>query len=362
MTTLFRNFKMVPRVLFGRGCFSQVRDILAEHRQTPRDFVVFVVDEVFSNNPLQGRIPLHSSDLLLWVNVDEEPKTTTVDALTRQIQGFSPHGPAGVVGIGGGSTLDLAKAVSLMLENPGSSADYQGWDLIQNPGVYHIGIPTLSGTGAEVSRTAVLSGPSRKLGINSDHTVFDQVVLDPELLAGVSNDQRFFTGMDCYIHCVESLNGSFLNAFSRAYGEKAMELCREVFLGTPPDPDDRLMMASFFGGMSIAYSQVGVCHALSYGLSYVLGIHHGLGNCMAFNCLEEYYPEGVREFREMVRKWEVSLKRGGPAAGLIRGDQMEKMIQVALTLSPLWENALGPDWQAIMTKEKIRDLYHRILA
>jgi 3-deoxy-alpha-D-manno-octulosonate 8-oxidase len=62
--------------------------------------------------------------------------------------------------------MDLAKAVALMLANTGSSANYQEWDLIKNPAIYHVGIPTLSGTGAEVSRTTVLSGPDKKLGIN----------------------------------------------------------------------------------------------------------------------------------------------------------------------------------------------------
>ena len=77
--------------------------------------------------------------------------------------------------------MDLAKAVALMLTNPGSSQDYQGWDLVQVPGVYKAGVPTLSGTGAEVSRTAVLIGPTKKLGLNSDYTPFDQVLLDPDL-------------------------------------------------------------------------------------------------------------------------------------------------------------------------------------
>jgi len=96
------------------------------------------------------------------------------------------------------------------------------------------------------------------------------VVLDPDLTQGVSKQQWFYTGMDCYIHCIESLNGSYLNAFSQSYGEKALELCKEVFLDglTPSESRDKLMMASWHGGMSIAYSQVGVAHAMSYGLSH----------------------------------------------------------------------------------------------
>jgi 3-deoxy-alpha-D-manno-octulosonate 8-oxidase len=221
--------------------------------------------------------------------------------------------------------------------------------------VYHVAVPTLSGTGAEVSRTTVLTGPQKKLGLNSDYTVFDQIVLDPEMIAGAPNPQRFYTGMDCYIHCVESLEGTYLNSFSQAYGEKAMDLCREVFLADPEDADDKLMMASYCGGMSIAYSQVGICHALSYGLSFVLGLHHGIGNCVAFDCLEDYYPDGVKEFRRMMDRQGIDLPRSLMAD--VTDEQMETMLNVALVLEPLWENALGKDWKAIMTREKIRDLY-----
>jgi 3-deoxy-alpha-D-manno-octulosonate 8-oxidase len=352
---MFRNFKMVSYVVFGRGCFNQLNDILAEKRKTGDSYMVFLVDDVFLESPLKDRVPVKDSDTLMWVNVDHEPKTEYVDLLTQNVKKISDELPNGIIGIGGGSTLDIAKAVSLMLTNPGSSSDYQGWDLIKNPAVYHVGIPTLSGTGAEVSRTTVLSGPEKKLGINSDYTVFDQIFLDPELIETAPQDQRFYTGMDCYIHCVESLSGTFLNAFSQAYGEKAIELCRDVFLGSGPDSDDKLMMASYCGGMSIAYSQVGICHALSYGLSFVLGIHHGIGNCIVFDYLEDYYSEGVKEFRQMMERHKIQLPRNLVAG--MENDQLEKMVDVALILEPLWENALGTDWKRTITRDKIKELY-----
>ena len=355
---MFRNFKLVSKIVFGRGCFAQLDDILRQRRRDGHDHMVFLVDDVFRQRPLSQRLPLRPGDLLLWVNVDDEPKTRYVDALTEEVRQHDHRLPAGVIGIGGGSTMDLAKAVSLMLTNPGSAADYQGWDLIQQPAVYHVGIPTLSGTGAEVSRTTVLTGPEKKLGINSDHTVFDQVVLDPLLLDGVPTDQWFYTGMDCYIHCIESLEGTFLNTFSRAYGEKALDLCRQVFLQGGKEADDRLMMASYCGGMSIAYSQVGVCHALSYGLSFVLGLHHGIGNCVAFDYLDEFYPQGVAEFRRMMTRHGIELPRGLTAE--LTEAQIETMVDVALVLVPLWENALGSDWQRRMPRERIRALYLRM--
>ncbi len=359
---MFRNFQMVSKVVFGRGCFNQLGEILKEKRDTPSSTMVFLMDDVFTGTKLEKRIPLETHDLIISVNVDDEPKTSYVDQLTTRVKSKMVSKPdklpSGVIGIGGGSTMDLAKAVALMLTNPGSSTEYQGWDLIKNPAVYHAAVPTLSGTGAEVSRTTVLTGPEKKLGMNSDYTVFDQIVLDPEMLAGVPADQRFYTGMDCYIHCVESLEGTYLNTFSQAYGEKAIELCRDVFLNKPEDADDKLMMASYCGGMSIAYSQVGVCHALSYGLSFVYGLHHGIGNCVAFDYLEEFYKEGVKEFRKMMDIQGVDIPRN--IVSQVTDEQMNTMIDVALVLEPLWENALGKDWKTIMTRDKIRDLYAKM--
>lgn len=352
---------LVKFVIFGRGAFAQLDEIIAPQRKDHMPFV-FLVDHYFSTHGnLVERIPLQSHDLLLFVDTTMEPTTEQVDQLRDRIKDEIGGLPSGVVGIGGGSTMDVAKAVSLMLTNPGSSADYQGWDLVRYPGVYKVGVPTLSGTGAEVSRTAVLLGPERKLGINSDYTPFDQIILDPDLIKDAPHDQRFYTGMDCYIHCIESLNGTFLNAFSRSFGEEALRLCRKVFLEKDQwdeESDELLMMASFHGGMSIAYSQVGVAHALSYGLSYVLHVRHGIGNCIVFNHLEEFYPEGVREFHKMLKKWDIHLPTG--ICKDLDEASWEKMINVALSLTPLWENALGSNWREVMTRERVRALYERL--
>jgi 3-deoxy-alpha-D-manno-octulosonate 8-oxidase len=355
----FRNFKMVDYVIYGRGSFNQLDEIIAPHRKEGKP-MIFLVDHFFEGRPLLSRIPLRGTDKVYAADVTHEPKTTYVDELANHLK--STFGTvSGIIGIGGGSTMDLAKAVSLMMTNPGSSADYQGWDLVKHPGVYKAGIPTLSGTGAEVSRTTVLTGPTRKLGMNSDFTPFDQIILDPELAADAPVNQRFYTGMDCYIHCIESLEGTYLNEFSKCYGEKALELCRKVFVEKNEwneESDDQLMMASYAGGMSIAYSQVGVAHAVSYGLSYLLGTKHGIGNCIVMNHLEEYYPDGVKEFKRMVEKNKVDIPQG-ICKGLT-DEQFDTMINVSLGMKPLWENALGKDWEKIITREKLRALYEKL--
>ena len=350
---------MIGYVIYGRGSFNQLDEILAPNRKDGKP-MIFLVDHFFDGKPLVNRIPLRGNDKVIFADVTYEPKTTYVDKLANDLK--EEFGTvSGVIGIGGGSTMDLAKAVSLMMNNPGSSADYQGWDLVKKPGVYKAGIPTLSGTGAEVSRTTVLTGPTKKLGMNSDFTPFDQIVLDPELTKDAPANQRFYTGMDCYIHCIESLEGTYLNEFSKSYGEKALQLCRDVYVnkdGWDEESDDKLMMASYAGGMSIAYSQVGVAHAVSYGLSYLLGTKHGIGNCIVMNHLEEYYPAGVKEFKYMVEKNNIDIP-----VGICKGlsdEDFEKMINVSMGMKPLWENALGKDWEKIMTREKLRALYEKL--
>jgi 3-deoxy-alpha-D-manno-octulosonate 8-oxidase len=355
----FRNFKMIGYVVYGRGSFNQLDEILAPQRKGDAP-MIFLLDHFFDGKPLMNRIPVRGKDKIIQVDVTYEPKTTYVDELAEKLK--EEFGTvSGIIGIGGGSAMDLAKAVALMMNNPGSSADYQGWDLVKQPGVFKAGIPTLSGTGAEVSRTTVLTGPTKKLGMNSDFTPFDQVVLDPELTANAPVNQRFYTGMDCYIHCIESLQGTFLNEFSKSYGEKALELCQEVFLNKKvwdDESDDKLMMASYAGGMSIAYSQVGVAHAVSYGLSYLLGTKHGIGNCIVMNHLEEYYPDGVKQFKQMVERNGIEIPQG-ICSGLTE-EQFNTMMDVSMGMKPLWENALGPDWGKIMTREKLRVLYEKL--
>ena len=137
----FRNFKMIGYVVYGRGSFNQLAEILAPNRKENAP-MIFLVDHYFQHKPLVNRIPLEGNDKIIYADVTYEPKTTYVDALAKQLK--DEFGTvSGIIGIGGGSTMDLAKAVSLMMNNPGSSADYQGWDLVKVPGVYKAGIPTL---------------------------------------------------------------------------------------------------------------------------------------------------------------------------------------------------------------------------
>jgi len=359
---MHKNFKNIEKVVYGRGSFNTMDGILDPVRKDNNHFFLFIVDNYFKGRELEQRIPTKPEDVVKFIDVDpHEPTTEQIDNLRDEVLA-SKGLPSGVVGIGGGSIMDIAKAISLMFTNEGSSTLYQGLNLVKRPGVYHLGVPTISGTGAEVSMTAVLTGPEKKLGLKCDWTVFNQVILDPELIASVPRDKWFYTGMDTYIHCIESETGILNNAFSHAYAEQSLKLCQDIYLGEQagqtPDNDDKLMVASLMGGLSLTYSEVGVCHALSYGLSKILGEKHCYANCIAFQHLEDYYPKGLDEFRQMLKKHQIELPQG--LSDSWTEAQITAMAQVAYNLPHMWNHAIGPDWKEKITIDTIKGLYRRM--
>ena len=267
--------KNVTRYIIESGAIHYLQAFLPSPSENQDASVVFCIDHFFRNHEILKELPRKAKDCLFFIDTTNEPKTKEIDTLVQSIHNECSMAPVAVVGIGGGSTLDTAKAISNLLTNSGMASDYQGWDLVKNPGVFKIGIPTISGTGAETSRTCVMTNPANglKLGMNSEFSVFDVLLLDPNSSATVPREQYFFTGTDTYIHCIESLRGRR----------------RQVFLeGDMMSPTNRetLMVASYLGGSAIANSFVGVVHPFWAGLSVVLGLHHGVANCIAMASLE----------------------------------------------------------------------------
>lgn len=355
MTSL-RIFKQVPRLLFGINTTDRINELLP--KKDNEDYYIFIIDDVHQKGTILNRLKCASEDIVEWFPASvKEPSTLQIDTLRDKfIQTRNYKLPKAIVGVGGGSTMDVAKAVSVMMCNEGSASQYQGWDLVPKPGIFKIGIPTVAGSGAEASRTAVLMGKERKFGINSDHSMFDAIILDSSLIKNVPIAQRFYSGMDCYIHCVESLQGTMINELAKGNASKALELCEKVFLSD--GDDDMLLTASYMGGVSIVNSEVGVCHALSYGLSLELGYRHGFANCVAFNVLEEYYGPWVDRFREMLKIHKIELPKD-VCKSLDRA-AMDRMVNMTLKMERPLTNALGENWKDKMTPAKIVSLYERM--
>ena len=364
LETGISNVKNPSRYIFGENSIHNLRNLLDERKKVePNTSSVVFIDHFFKNrNKFINQLNLHKDDNVIFVSTENEPTTDYVDELLLRVKKYKTK-ISTVIGIGGGSTLDISKAISNLLTNGGNASDYQGWDLVKKPGTYKIGIPTLSGTGAESTRTCVMTNKKTnlKLGMNSDHTIFDQIILDPNLTKTVPYDQYFYSGMDSYIHCIESLNGNYRNSVGDAYSNQVKQLCQSVFLSEDMQSKEnrsKLMVASYLGGCAIATSYVGVIHPFSAGLSVVLGLHHCIANCLAFNVLSEFYEEEHREFKNMCNQQNIELPSN--ICKSLNEEQFLMLYKSTIIHEKPLTNALGPDFKKILTQDKVREIFERI--
>jgi len=358
------NSRNVSRYCFGKGSITQLSEILNSRRSSSENWAVFLIDEYFDRHsePL-GVLPVESTDRVIHIRTDVEPSTQFIDSLVCDISVSHKMLPVAVIGIGGGITLDVAKATSNLLTNGGRAEEYQGWDLVKRPGIYKIGIPTISGTGAEATRTCVITNEKTgvKLGMNSDHTVFDQLILDPDLTASVPRNQYFFTGMDAWIHCVEALSGSYRNPVGDAFSAQTITLCRKVFSDNEmmsEESREKLMVASYLGGCAIATTYVGVVHPFSAGLSVVLGLHHCVANCITMMAMELYYPDEHREFMGFVENQDVPIPEG--VCSQLSDSQFEALYQATIIHEKPLTNALGEQYRDVLDRSRVRQIFEKM--
>ena len=350
--------KNILNIEFGFNAIQK----LNENLKLKKKNAIFLVDIYFKKSSLIKSLNTKENDFLYFIDSSNELTTDDVNNVLKIINETNNNYEI-IVGIGGGTALDFGKAISNLLTNKGNAEDYQGWDLVKIPGIYKIGIPTLSGTGAESSKTCVMTNHKNglKLGMNSDHTVYDELILDPSLTKTVPKNQFFYSGMDTFIPCIESLNGNFRHSLSDAYSYQALDLARQVFDSKDMMSDEnreKMMVASYFGGLAIANSFVGVVHPLSAGLSVVLGIHHCEANCITMTAMEEFYPSEFREFTKIVENNRIKLRRG--LCKNLSDQQYDKLYNASIMHEIPLRNALGLDFKKILNKQKVKELYKKM--
>jgi 3-deoxy-alpha-D-manno-octulosonate 8-oxidase len=135
------NSKNVLNYIFGKGAVKNLKEIL--DKKDGENYIVYYIDEYFENNKLIDDLPIGKNDELFFVQTKDEPKTSKIDELKEILVSLNKTNPKAIVAIGGGATLDTAKAIANLLTNPGKAEEYQGWDLVKNPAIYKIGIPRI---------------------------------------------------------------------------------------------------------------------------------------------------------------------------------------------------------------------------
>jgi len=356
----YKNTKNIPYYIYGKGAINQLKEVLKD------GYRVYFIDHFFKNKDLINKLPLQNEDVIIYVDTTEEPTTEKIDEYKEYLVKINKSNPSTIIGIGGGATLDSAKAVANLLTNPGKAEDYQGWDLVKNPAIYKVGVPTISGTGAEASRTCVMTNVKTglKLGMNSDYTIYDQLILDPDLTKTVPKEQYFYTGMDTYIHSFESLNGSYRHAVGDAFAREAINLCKEIFSSKDMMSDEnreKLMTASYLGGCAIANSFVGVVHPFSAALSVVFKIHHCEANCITMRGMEKFYPREYKEFFEMAKKQNIEIPKLSKYIDKLDDEIVEKLYNSTIIHEKPLSNALRDNFKEILTKEKVKEIFEKMM-
>jgi alcohol dehydrogenase len=205
-----------------------------------------------------------------------EPDYDYLDLIAEELRPFDLDL---VIGIGGGSAMDLAKGVGVLMRNPGKGIAYRGMNLVPAPGVPVVVIPTVAGCGSEVSETASFIDRSTetKLGINGKHVGCLFAVLDPALLTTCPETVTLGSGLDAMVHAVEAATARTANPVSAFFGSEAVRL---LFLALPvavTDPKnirarEQLLLASFYAGIAMCQAAGGPAS----GISYPLGVHHNV--------------------------------------------------------------------------------------
>lgn len=356
MDKKFRIFKQVPRLIFGENSITRINELVPSF-DFKSEYILIIYDIYFKDKTPEI-LKDYDREIIFFDSKKSEPKTSQINDFRDGILQLRDNKiPKLIIAVGGGSTMDVGKSLSTLFTNKKNAEDYQGYDLVENKGVHKIGVPSIAGSGSEASRTAVLTSKIKKLGINSDFSMFDSIILDPNLLKTVPNDLFIYSAMDCYIHCVESLEGTYINTLSRTYAESALKLCIEALNSNNPDLS-KLLTASYLGGVSIVNSDVGVAHALSYGLSLEYNYRHGFANCIVFNHLEKYYGEHVKIFKQILNLHNITLP--DDISSEFTDDKLNKMVDIALSLERPLENAFGENWKNSFPREEIKSVYYKL--
>jgi alcohol dehydrogenase len=293
------------RIRFGVGT---VRELGAAVREFKGSKALLVIDPGLVKAGLLARFtePLEQEGIpfLVYDQVDPEPGLRLAD----QACGLAKeNGCDCVIGAGGGSAMDVAKAVAILLTNGGKAADYLGLGLIKRPGVPKIMVPTSAGTGAEVTFTAVFINEETgsKGGMNGEPLYPDAAILDPELTLSLPPKVTAYTGIDALTHALEAYTSVQAHAISEMHSLEAVRLIAENLPaacanGGNLEARTAMLLGSLLGGKALAMAGVGLVHAMAYPLGGMFGIPHGLANAVLLPYVVQYnLPGNLRKFADL---------------------------------------------------------------
>ena len=219
----------------------------------------------------------------------------SVETVEKAKEGFLSFGADFIVALGGGSAMDVAKAVGVVARYGGEIGDYEGANKVPGSIVPQIAIPTTAGTGSEVTAFSVITDHSRnyKMTVFSYELLPAYVILDPELLATVPASVAASCGMDAFIHAMEAYISLDASPFTEAMSEKAMELIggnirRFVANRRDMEAAGAMLTGSMLAGIAFSWARLGDVHAMSHPVSAYYNVPHGVANAILLPVVTEY--------------------------------------------------------------------------
>ncbi len=221
----------------------------------------------------------------LWDDVSANPRDHEVEALAANLRA---GGAEAVVGLGGGSVLDAAKAACLLAVHPGRLADYAGRDRFSGRGLPFLALPTTCGTGSEVTWVSVVTVVEERSKISvKGHAMFPAAAfVDADFLGSLPASLVAWTGMDALTHALEATTGRLANPASDALAERAIELLMRFLpraaatIGRDVEAREAVAAASTLAGLAFGSADVGAVHCLSETLGGLYDVPHGLANAL----------------------------------------------------------------------------------
>lgn len=326
MTTAF-TFTTVPKTLFEPGASAKLASSAAPALRGAKR-ILFVTDQGvrqagLANAALAG-LKEAGLDVHIYDKVVADPPESIVFEAVREGQAF---GAEAVIGFGGGSPMDTAKVVALLLSGEQTLSDMYGVQQVRASRTPLILLPTTAGTGSEVTNVAVLTtGATSKRGIAADPLYADMAILDPDLTLGLPKHPTAYTGIDAMVHAIEAYtNRRSKNPVSDALALTALKKLHGAILRACEDGTDRqargdMLLGAMLAGQAFSNSPCAGVHAMAYPLGGMFHVPHGLSNAVVLPPVLRYNaPEAEDQYTEIASH----LGLTASSTGLI--DEMDRI-------------------------------------
>ena len=303
------------RVNAGPGSIDSLKEVVADFNARN---VLIISDKGVAGAGLiarpQALLEEAGASVSIIDDTPPEPSVEQVESILAAAQGTAWDL---VIGIGGGSAMDVAKIVAVMLNNDVKLRDLLNKAPIPRRGIPTVMVPTTAGTGSEATPNSIILVPEDelKVGIVSPKLMPDCVILDPQMTLGLPPAITASTGMDALCHAIECYTSKKGNPFSEMIALKAIRLIsrsiREAFKnGKNLDARHDMLLGAFYGGMCIAASSTTAVHALAYPLGGKYRIAHGISNAILLPYVMQFNAVGNEaKFRDIAEAMGIDIAR-----------------------------------------------------